>query len=241
MSAPVIIDVLVVVFLVAFALWGVKRGLLRAMAGLVILLVSLVGAGIFAGSFAQTVTDWVTPLVEQKVSAKVEEAITAKVGTSEWRDLLSQVDLEDLPVDEFLGRIGVDDAAWDSLLERIQTKVSDSGEAMTDAVTEAAAEALVYPVVYGVLFVVAFVLLLLLLHVLLGAMGLVMKLPGLSTLNALGGAAFGLVEGALLLFLAVWVGRHLGISFETELLAEAHILRIFTTHTPLSVLSFLNH
>ena len=43
----------------------------------------------------------------------------------------------------------------------------------------------------------------------------------------------------LLLFLAVWVLRRLGVSFETEALAEAHILRIFTANTPLSVLSHL--
>ena len=55
----------------------------------------------------------------------------------------------------------------------------------------------------------------------------------------IGGGALGLIEGALLLFLAVWVLRRLGVSFETETLAEAHILRIFTTNTPLSVLSFL--
>ena len=62
---------------------------------------------------------------------------------------------------------------------------------------------------------------------------------GLHGLNALGGGLIGLIEGALLLFLAVWVLRRLGVSFETETLAEAHILRIFTTNTPLSVLSFL--
>ena len=57
--------------------------------------------------------------------------------------------------------------------------------------------------------------------------------------GGLGGGLLGLIEGALLLFLAVWVLRRLGVSFETETLAEAHILRIFTTNTPLSVLSFL--
>ena len=45
--------------------------------------------------------------------------------------------------------------------------------------------------------------------------------------------------GALVLFFAVWVLRRLGISFDTEALAEAHILKIFTANTPLSVLSFL--
>ena len=82
-------------------------------------------------------------------------------------------------------------------------------------------------------------LLLILLNILLKAMDLVTKLPVIHGLNALGGGVLGLVEGALVLFLAVWVTRKLGVSFETELFEGAHILRIFTTHTPLSVLSFL--
>ena len=44
---------------------------------------------------------------------------------------------------------------------------------------------------------------------------------------------------SLLLFLVVWVLRRLGVSFETEALASAHILQIFTSNTPLSVLTFL--
>ena len=43
----------------------------------------------------------------------------------------------------------------------------------------------------------------------------------------------------LLLFLAVWLARRLGVSFETETMAETYILRIFTVNTPLSLLSFL--
>ena len=70
-------------------------------------------------------------------------------------------------------------------------------------------------------------------------MDLVLQLPGLHLLNSLGGAAVGLVEGALLLFLVVWVLRRMGVSFETEALASAHILQIFTSNTPLSVLTFL--
>ena len=89
------------------------------------------------------------------------------------------------------------------------------------------------------MFLLAFLTILLLLKVLVGAMGLVLKLPGLRLLNALGGAVIGLIEGALLLFLAVWVTRRLGVSFETPPLSEAHILEIFTTNTPLGLLSFL--
>ena len=66
-----------------------------------------------------------------------------------------------------------------------------------------------------------------------------LKLPGLHLLNSLGGAVIGLAEGALLAFLAIWIARRLGISFETETVAQTHILHFFTTNTPLSALSFL--
>ena len=100
-------------------------------------------------------------------------------------------------------------------------------------------ESLARSVIYGVLFLVSFIALSLLLHVLAKAMDLLTRLPGLHTLNALGGAATGFVKGALALFLAIWVLRRLGVSFETAEVAQTHILRFFAAHTPLSALSLL--
>lgn len=45
--------------------------------------------------------------------------------------------------------------------------------------------------------------------------------------------------GALVLFLAVWVLRRLGMSFETGPAAQTILFQFFTTHTPLDVLSLL--
>ena len=42
----------------------------------------------------------------------------------------------------------------------------------------------------------------------------------------------------MLAFLAIWIARRLGVSFETETVAQTHILHFFTTNTPLSALSF---
>ena len=53
------------------------------------------------------------------------------------------------------------------------------------------------------------------------------------------GAVIGLIEGALVLFLAIWVLRRFGVSFETDTVSATHILRFFATHTPLSALSLL--
>ena len=240
MSTPVIIDVIVVVFLVAFALYGAKRGLLQSLAGLVILAVSLVGASMIATSFSGPAAEIVSPLLEKKVAQKVESVLAEQIGSEDWEQLDLQELLSDAPqLQELLEKLGVDESLWDSAAEKLQSSASETGKAMVEEVTGIVLEEMVQSILYAVLFLIAFLLLMLLLHVLLGAMGLVMKLPGLNLLNTVGGGLFGLIEGGLLLFLAVWLGRQLGISFETELLAEAHILRIFTTYTPLSVLSLL--
>ena len=106
----------------------------------------------------------------------------------------------------------------------------------TDALN-AVVESVVYGFVHTTLFVLFFLALTLLLNTILKAMDLVFRLPGLHFLNTAGGALFGVVEGALLLFFAVWVLRRMGVSFETELFAGSRILHIFTTYTPMSVLA----
>ena len=71
-------------------------------------------------------------------------------------------------------------------------------------------------ILYAALFLLSFVGLTVLLKLLIRALDLVgPRLPGLHALNALGGAAIGLIEGALVLFLTVWVLRRFGVSFET--------------------------
>ena len=236
MTTAVIMDAIVVIILVVAVCYGAKRGLLESLAGLIIVVMALVGAGIAAGTFTDPVAGFVTPLVEERVAERVEAALEEQAGAfaGEW-SLEEVPDLEELPIAEVLALMGLDETVRASLAERAQNMIRDTGATVVSAVVES----LVRSFVYGVLFLLAFLAILLLLKVLVGAMGLVLKLPGLRLLNALGGAVIGLAEGALLLFLAVWLCRKLGVSFETEALAEAHILRIFTTNTPLSLLSFL--
>ena len=229
MTTPVIIDAIVVIILVAFVVCGTLRGLLRTLAGLVIVVAALVGAGMAAANFSEPAAEIVAPLVEEQISEKVQSSL-AEQGI---RPELPKV--EELPLPEILERLGLDEAIWEPLLERIEKSVAQTGADLMDAVVES----LLHSVIYGVLFLLAFLILLLLLKLLVKALDLVTKLPVIHGLNALGGGILGFIEGGLLLFLAVWIARKLGVSFETELFEGAHILRIFTANTPLSVLSFL--
>ena len=234
MTTPVIIDIVVAAVLLGFAVYGGKRGLFRALSGLLAVVVALVGAGIIAATFTTPVTKIVTPLIAGHIEEKVENAMAVQSADSGVQ--MPEADTEDpSAIQDLLAILGLDDEVRSRLAEEVQEKVRDTGASIAAAVVESMARSLIY----GTLYILSFAVLLLLMKVLIGAMDLVLKLPLLRGLNTLGGAAVGLVEGALLLFLAVWVLRRLGVSFESEALAEAHILRIFTANTPLGVLSHL--
>lgn len=228
MTTPVIIDAAVVLILAGFALLGIRRGLLKTLAGLVIVVVALVGAGMIAATFSTPAAHLVSPLIEKQIEKKVDSALSAQAPQTYEVESESQIE-------ELLALLGVDAEVRTSLTEKTQETVRETGVSVAAAVVTSIAQT----VIYGALYMLSFIALTVLLHVLFGAMGLLAKLPGLRSMNALGGGLLGLIEGALLLFLAVWVARRLGVSFAAEPYAQAHILRLFTDYTPLSVLTIL--
>ena len=230
---PVIIDAIVVAVLVAFAVIGARRGLFQTLAGLLALIVALVGAGLFAKTLAQPMADLLAPLIEQHIEIRVDDAIHLQGGQS---DVQNEPDSElELRVESLLELMGMDPQSVDTLAQKAVQKIRDTGASLAAAVVESVS----YSILYGVLFILSFLALLLAIRLVSKAFDLVLKLPVLHGLNALGGAGIGLLEGSLLLFLVIWAARRFGISFETEQVAATYVLRFFTTNTPLSVLSFL--
>ena len=117
--------------------------------------------------------------------------------------------------------------------------MTENASETTVQYSHAAIESLIETIVYGILYTLSFVLLLIVLRILCVAMGLLTKLPGVHGLNALGGALLGLAEGVLLVFLIVFMLEYLGVSLDTEVLQEAHILKVFRENTPLGMLRSL--
>ena len=64
MTTAVIIDAIVVVVLLAFAIWGARQGLVRALAGLVMVIVALVGAGMIAATFSDPAARLAAPVIQ---------------------------------------------------------------------------------------------------------------------------------------------------------------------------------
>ena len=235
MTTPVIIDAITVAVLGGFAIWGACRGLFRTLTELLTVVVALVGAGLIAGALAAPAARLTAPLIEEHIRQQVDDAMTVQSSQQVQMPELDVEEDEGFEIADLLALMGLDEDVRDSLVEETQEKIADTGETIAVALVESVAQSLLY----GVLFLLSFLILMVLLKLAIRALDLVLKLPGLHLVNSLGGAVVGLVEGALLVFLAIWLLRRLGVSFDTETVTQTHILHFFTTNTALSALSFL--
>lgn len=228
MTTPAIIDAIAILVLALFAALGAWKGLLRTLAGLLVVVLSLAGAGIIASALSAPAAELIAPVIEKRIESRLDEAIQEQRPGSmpgAGEELLSLTELLDL--------LGVDRVRREALTGRAQETVRETGASLAAAVVESLAQSMLY----GVLYMISFAALSVGLHLLARMLDAVLKLPGLHGLNAWGGGLIGLAEGALLLFLAVWVLRLVGVSFDGE--DGSLIFRFFTTYTPLNALKFL--
>lgn len=232
MHLPVIIDGIVAAVLLGFLLAGACRGLIRAAAGFVLLAAALAGAAVAANTLTPVLGQALRPAIEKRVEQRIDEALD---GVRPVKPSVGDGGTEEdsLTLDGLLSLLGIDADPAASIAGKAEGLIRDEGTDLVSAVVQSVAESILHIVV----FIVAFPLLLAGLKFLVNVLDLAARLPGVHQANALGGAAIGLVEGALAVFLAVWVLRRLGVSFDTEAVGQTFLLRFFTVHTPLGILS----
>ena len=243
-TTAIILDVLTAAALIAFTVMGAHRGFFRTVAGLLAVILALVGAQLFTSWAAPHVSGVLQPAIERRVEKKVDAAlggdpsaitpqepqIGASRPDSETQD---QKEAEESEIQRLLRAISVDEQLFQRLGESAREKVRDTGVTVATAVVQSVAES----VIRALLFLLSFAVFLLLLKLLAKVLDLALKLPVLRSMNGLAGAAVGLVEGALAVFLAVWLLRRFGVSFETPAVEGTYLLSFFAKHTPLSALA----
>ena len=115
-------------------------------------------------------------------------------------------------------------------------------KSVTDSAVSAAERAaylLVKTIVQAALFLAFFLALMLLLRLLTHGLDRLFSLPVLAQLNGLGGAALSLMEGALLIFLIVFLAPRLGVTWFADHAAGTHLLAWFLNNTPRSIIASL--
>lgn len=253
MHPAVIIDVILIGVLLAGLIAGAWRGLLASLAGLLVFIVALAGAAMIAGSFTQTAAEAVRPLLVRHIEKKVDAAVMS--GEGDGQAAAPQVPQlpEEQTAPENPPESGADDAsilrqaqeilesmgyrqnAQERISQKVQKTVRDTGVSLATALTDSLLET----VVHTLLFLLTFLVLTLVLRLVMKALDLVARLPGLHFLNSLGGAAIGLAESVLVLFLVFWVLDRFGVRIAQSTIDDTYLLRFFVTEGPLGFLSSL--
>ena len=233
MDNALIIDLVLAAVLAVFALLGARKGLIRSLMALVSVVVALIGATLLTAMFVEPVTDLVYPKVEERVLEQFERDIPSDALAAEDGDLSAGGLLPDELSEalDTLKRFGVSDDAIDGVTK----SVTDSAV----SAAERAAYLLVKTIVQAALFLAFFLALMLLLRLLTHGLDRLFSLPVLAQLNSLGGAALSLVEGALLLFLVIYLAPRLGVTWFADHAAGTHLLAWFLNNTPRSIIASL--
>ncbi|MBS5482579.1 MAG: CvpA family protein, partial [Firmicutes bacterium] len=214
-----------------------SASLIRSLMALVSVVVALIGATLLTAMFVEPVTDLVYPKVEERVLEQFERDIPSDALAAEDGDLsaggLLPDELSDLLGEalDTLKRFGVSDDAIDGVTK----SVTDSAV----SAAERAAYLLVKTIVQAALFLAFFLALMLLLRLLTHGLDRLFSLPVLAQLNGLGGAALSLMEGALLIFLIVFLAPRLGVTWFADHAAGTHLLAWFLNNTPRSIIASL--
>lgn len=253
----IIYEIVILVVLLAFAIWGLRRGLVMSLCSLLAVLVALVGAVIISNSLTPAVAGWIQPSIEKTVVTATEKMIGAAAEDAVQSALPEEAEQTDLTVDTLRQMLEESNLSKDDLLQMLEEvnlppAVKESAAdlleelpelnagLMVEDMSEALSEKLANGIARVGLLLLSFVLILVLWGVLARALNLVARLPVLRTANKLGGFVFGGLRGALLLFVCAWALRWIGNDLiPAEAVEQTKLLNFFMTVNPLDYLAKL--
>jgi hypothetical protein len=198
-----VIELIFILILVVSTLSGYRKGLLMSLCTLLVLVLCGLGASLAQEMFTPKAVEFLEPSVEQMVAQEIRQ----QVQTDTDQALSEAGDAGDI-LGDLGAMLGVD----------LTQTVTDSTETLVEAAAQSVAKAIVEPLAGLLIYLVAFLILYLVLHGAALAINVVDRLPGIHTLNRLGGAVLGFSTGLLVLVLLVGVGQKAGYLAENTTL-----------------------
>ncbi len=246
------VDAFIAIVLLVGLIVGAKRGLFKSLMGFAVVLGAMVGAVVLSGLLTEPVTDIVAPKIEDRAVEAFSEFLdrmTAKPANDE--ELMQEMREETMGVtaqrreklDQLLEKFNVPTGLIDDLVGSAKDSAGRATEAAKDKAVDAFRSTLspairkaVSAAVHLVLMIVLYFTLLIALRLAVNMLDHVLDLPGLSTLNGVGGALLGLLEALLLLYVVVYLGTRLGMGMFTENAENSYLLPLLTEHSPVELL-----
>ena len=224
-----IYDAAVLAVLLLFVWLGYRKGLVLTLCSLLAVFVAFIGASILSNALAEPVAKAIEPVVASSIHDTVSsyyQRSPAENTSTEEDDWLAQ-----LPIDELLEPLK-ESKAFQGFADAFQKAVDDGVADAAAHAAQALAHFMAVQIARTVIFAVAFIAVLIAWSILSHTLDLVAHLPVLYTANRWGGGAVGLVKGALVVFIAVWLLRDSYIP--PAAVEQTYLLKFFCTVSPLS-------
>ena len=224
-----IFDIAIALILLFFLCRGYAKGFVLTLCSLAAVFVALIGASFLSEVLAEPVAKAIEPSVTGSIHDTVSsyyQRSTAENASQEEADWLAQ-----LPLDKLLDPMR-ESKFYKGYAEAFQKAVDDKATEIVTHAVQSLAHFVALQIARMVIFVLAFFAVLIAWLFLSRTLDLVARLPVLSTVNRWGGAAAGLLKGALVLFIAAWLLRDSYIP--REAVENTFLLNFFCTASPLS-------
>ena len=230
METSAIISLAAILTVALFAALGAWRGLLRTVAGFLIMIAALMGAGYVASTYSQPLAESIAPVITETIASQMSDALSEQnlpdlvVGQpeidtgGEMNELLQGTPFGSLnfgSLNSILEKVGSQNPVMEKLTEQIWTRLNSmrasfigtASEAMTAALT-----GLLNRAAYGVLYALSYIVISMILTILMKfADPIIKSIPVIGNINTIGGGVIGLVEGLIIVCLALWVLEHFDI------------------------------
>lgn len=223
-----IFDLAILAILALFFWRGYARGLVLTLCSLLAVFVALIGASFLSNALAEPVAKAIEPIV----ASQIHDTVTSYYQRSPAENTSAEEDwLVQLPLEELLEPLK-ESKFLQGFAETFQKAVDDKAADIVTHAAQALAHFVAVQIARIVIFAVAFFAVLIAWFFLSHALDLVAKLPVLSTVNAWGGGAVGLIKGALIVYIAVWLLR--GSYIPPAAIEGSYLLKFFASAIPLS-------
>ena len=209
-----IFDIIIIVLLALYAWRGAAKGLILSLCGLAAVFVAFFGAQVLSEQFCEPVAGIIRPIIIQTIrGAHAEPAVDPTDPEASYT------------ADELLRSIqdkGLFEGFSDFLQQGVKSNsIASSHKSPLDSLASYLSKAMARSLLFGAIFLGGLLAWFLLSH----ALDLAFKLPILAEVNLIGGLLLGLIKGALLIMVLVWLGQLAGVVPQPP---DTPVLSLFT-------------
>jgi uncharacterized membrane protein required for colicin V production len=222
MGLSLILDIATLAILGAAVFHGWKKGLIHSVAGVLATVIAAWAAWLLANALAQPFAAVIQPYLEPTVTQALEiisdnDDVLPNLPGAEQTDALFEATANALK------EMGFAIGLTDTFVDAVMKNASETGASLKETLANSVYRAIAFSAV----LVFGFIVMRALLEIAASFVSKLFTLPGLNTLNKLGGCGAGFVSGIIFMLTIGWAARFAGSVIPAEAVEGTVLFKIF--------------